>query len=222
LIKLPPFIVVFDLDDTLISERDYHYSGIQAVEHYLYNLYQFPMHGVLTDAHKRGVIDIWGYASELLEIPPTISESLLWIYRNHTPKIKLLPGIFELVNKLNCQGVQLAILTDGRSISQRLKLHSVGLLNLPLYISEEWGDMKPDQQRFKAIARRWPNSRYAYIADNAAKDFHAPSQLGWTTLGARWAPDPIHTIDTTCASAIPVELPHAWLDHPHQVLHWLH
>ena len=47
-----PWLVVFDLDDTLIAEKDYQLSGISAVENYLESIYPQPVKGLLVQAHR--------------------------------------------------------------------------------------------------------------------------------------------------------------------------
>jgi putative hydrolase of the HAD superfamily len=212
---LRQWVVVFDLDDTLISERAYQRSGIAAVEQHLADTHDRPMAGVLQHAQQAGVPDVWGYACQLLELPEAAAESLLWVYRLHRPQIALLPGISGLLYGLEQAGVQMAVLSDGRSSSQRLKLEAVSLLHLPLYLSEEWQSSKPHPERYIAIEERWPNRRYATVADNPAKDFLTPNQRGWLSLGAAWVPDPIHPAPRNSISG--AASPQAWLSIPEQV-----
>ena len=82
--------------------------------------------------------------------------------------------------------MRVAILSDGRSITQRLKLKSVGLEGIPCFISEDYGSVKPDSSRYLAVEDKWPQSKYVYIGDNPEKDFKAPNEMGWLTLGALW------------------------------------
>ena len=57
------------------------------------------------------------------------------IYRLHVPNIKVPNGVIDLIKNLKNSKAQLVILTDGRAITQRLKLDSIGLNNLPtLYL----------------------------------------------------------------------------------------
>jgi putative hydrolase of the HAD superfamily len=217
---LSHWVVVFDLDDTLISESAYQRSGIAAVEAHLEQLHGRPMAGVLQKAQRQGVTDLWGHACQMLQIPPASAEALLWVYRLHQPQLELFPGIPELLAALQKAGAELIVLSDGRSSSQRLKLQVVQLLHLPLYLSEEWQSSKPHPARYAAIEARWPGRRYATVADNPAKDFLTPNQLGWLSLGAAWAPDPIHLGPRTITRRSAGKNPHplAWLSHPREVL----
>ena len=59
----------------------------------------------------------------------------MWLYRLHQPKIELAFGVRETLNILKNLKSKVVILTDSRSITQRLKVNA-GLDDLPLYISE--------------------------------------------------------------------------------------
>ena len=215
-----PWFVVFDLDDTLIAEHDYQISGIVAVEKYLESLYSIPIKGALLDAHGRGVYDIWGHACDLLGLPSSVVNTLSWVYRLHTPQIQLQPGVSSLLATLRSLCVPIAILSDGRSVTQRLKLKAIDLLDIPSFLSEEWCSTKPDSARFQAIVERWPDHRYTYIGDNPAKDFQAPTKLGWLTLGAAWTPKPIYSRQSDDADSTGLQ-PYAWLQSPQDLLAWL-
>ena len=129
--------------------------------------------------------DIWGCACELLSIPATVKESLIWMYRLHQPQIGLGQEIVEVVVDVSKQAQQVVILTDGRSITQRLKLDALSLLEYPCYISEEYNFTKPMTEWFKIIMSDFPAANYVYIADNPVKDFVGPNRLGWKTIGVR-------------------------------------
>jgi len=179
---LSDWVVVFDLDDTLYSEDDYSQSGVIAVANELERLFNLDISKQLLSVHEaKG--DIWGRACELLSIPTTAKDSLLWMYRLHQPQIDLGQEIKEVVDDISKQAQQVVILTDGRSITQRLKLDALGLLEYPSYISEEYNLTKPLAKRFQIIMSDFPADNYAYIADNPVKDFIGPNSLGWKTIG---------------------------------------
>ena len=189
---LNDWIVVFDLDDTLFSEEEFVFSGILVVENFITEFYKIPFKGKITNAYKNGVKDIWGWSCKKLNLPINVKDSFLWIYRNHSPKLNLFPGISLLLFELNKLGAKIAILTDGRSTTQRSKLSALELDNFPHYISEEYDSCKPDLKRFLMIEKRWEGYNYVYVADNSKKDFIAPNQLGWISLGADWCKNKIH------------------------------
>ena len=178
-------VFVFDLDDTLYKEADYHISGIQSVARKVQQVYGFAAESYLQAKLESGETDIWGSLCSHFELPASVKESLIWEYRLHTPNIQLSESIKTLLHFLSEQSAGVAILTDGRSVTQRLKINALGLNHLPVFISDEYGEIKPDPLRFKSIERQYPNKKYIYIADNLAKDFLAPNELGWTTFGLK-------------------------------------
>ena len=213
--NLKNWVVVFDLDDTLISELEYQRSGIAAVETAITSLYGIPFDGRIQYALEKDVKDIWGWACNQLGLPTEVKTSFLWIYRLHNPRIQLAKGIERLVSQLINYEANLAILSDGRSITQRLKLLAIGLESLPLFISEECQSVKPEIDRFVSVENTWPHCNYVYIADNPAKDFVAPRARNWLTIGARWISPRVH-----CSSdQMPADSqPHQWLDCPSKVI----
>ena len=182
--------VVFDLDDTLYSEREYWYSGMRVVSETVSHLY-----GCSSDECQRILTadspDPFGQLVDHLGLAPKVKESLINIYRFHEPSIKLYPSAQSLINRL-LGSEPVAILTDGRSITQRLKVKSLGLEGIPLYISEEFCSEKPESKRFTQIEKDLPGDRFVYIGDNPAKDFEAPNALGWKTIGLLNAGHNIH------------------------------
>jgi putative hydrolase of the HAD superfamily len=215
--NLENWVVVFDLDDTLISELEYQRSGIAAVETAITSIYGIPFDGSIQHALEKGVKDIWGWSCEQLSLPLDVKTSFLWLYRLHRPVISLAPGVRAALDSLFASQANLAILSDGRSVTQRLKLTAVGLDWIPLFVSEDYRSTKPNAERFVAIEKRWPACRYVYVADNPVKDFLAPNARGWLTLGANWIEDRVHGLELlpSCAAS----RPRFWLSDPVEVIH---
>ncbi|OKH79456.1 hypothetical protein EB75_24210 [Mycobacterium sp. ST-F2] len=176
--------VVMDLDDTLYAEADYQRSGFTHVAGLVAELFGVDALPLLMTWHQSGDPDVFGTLAAYLGLHPRAKESFLWSYRLHRPSITLADGAVDTVNKLKHACAGIAVLTDGRSITQRAKLAALGLTDIEAYISEEWGAAdKPDARRFEAIMCRNPGCDFFYVADNPAKDFRAPANLGWTTIG---------------------------------------
>ena len=207
------WVVVFDLDDTLYSENDYLLSGLNAVEEFITKVYKVPFKGKIINAKKAKVKDLWGWCCDTLNLPIDVKESLLWVYRLHTPDIHLYPGINTLLKELSNYNAKLAILSDGRSISQRLKINVLKLNSYPLYLSEEFVSEKPNELRFIEIQNKWEGYKYVYIADNPEKDFKAPQNLGWLCIRADWIKNKIHK--KTFEKNI---MPEYWVKDPFHVL----
>jgi len=205
----PDTFVVFDLDDTLYEEDQYHDSGLNAVASFVLQVYGKDVSAQLAAWKRDEISDLWGRLSSELRIAPVAKEAFLWTYRLHRPAIRLTretSATFERVAKA-CAGV--AILTDGRSATQRLKLAALGLDGYPVYISEEWQSEKPDHARFLEIARKFRAVRYVYVGDNPRKDFKAPNELGWLTIGVRGNRRNVHS---QCVDDLPsIYHPSLWV-----------
>ncbi len=176
-------VVVFDLDDTLYKEADYSKSGLEAISKFIKNFYDVDIMSGLFRKRDEGEKDLLAAACVLASLPLAVKESLLWIHRLHVPTIELDKDTSDFLNLLESQSKKIVILTDGRSVTQRLKLEALGLMRFPVYISEEYLSEKPNLFRFEKIMSDYSAEHYIYIADNPAKDFIAPKMLGWETCG---------------------------------------
>ena len=184
-IQLSKSVIVLDLDDTLYKEADYQNSGFREVTKYIKKNYKLNINYTFI---KNCIYKKKNVLQELCKnykLKKSIFKSLLWIYRLHEPKIHLKKNVKTFISKIKKYSLGVAILTDGRSITQRLKLHALGIHNLPFYISEDYHDKKPSLKRFKLIMKNMPAEKYIYIADNPAIDFLAPNKLKWVTIGIR-------------------------------------
>lgn len=208
-IDLVNTVFVFDLDDTLYKEADYHASGVLAVSSKVNSVYGLDADAYLQEQVALGQADLWGSLCSYFNLPSSVKESLVWEYRLHVPKIKLGDDVLKLINWLKQESAGVAVLTDGRSVTQRLKINALGLSNLPAFISDEHGAMKPDPLRFKLIEKEFPDKNYIYIGDNPAKDFLAPNSLDWKTIGLKGDQRNIHSQDVTTLDKS--YLPDCWL-----------
>lgn len=215
-IDLANTVIVFDLDDTLYPEADYVASGVRHVCARLHSLYGTDVYRDINSALETNPkVDWLAFACELVGLPNTAKESLLWEYRLHEPAITLSTDVKSILSVLK-EFTSLAVLSDGRSVTQRLKLKALGLSDLPLYISQEFGSEKPDLLRFKRIVRDFPDRSYIYVGDNPLKDFVAPNHLGWLTIGLRTDGRNIHQADIYELEQC--YLPHYWVETLPEVL----
>ncbi len=175
--------VIFDLDDTLYSEKDYVSSGFQAVSSYLGGEYEERLWELFSST--RCPIDML-----LKEIGREDEKnSVLNAYRAHMPSISLYPGVSELLCELKNQGYKIGVITDGRPEGQRNKIKALGLQDLvdDIIITDELGGpqfRKPCDIAFRIIQTKWKlsPSQIAYVGDNPIKDFQAPKQLGMKSI----------------------------------------
>ena len=119
-------VIVFDLDDTLYAEFDYKVSGIKAVCRQVAELYpQCDKQALLSSLNMQGnswLDDLCDYC----HFNDSEKAALLWQYRLHTPDIRpYMPS--EKLKKLIRQFAGSALITDGRSLTQRLKLSALVL-----------------------------------------------------------------------------------------------
>lgn len=201
-------VYVFDLDDTLYSEFDFVKSG---------------MRHVMNELQNRGIKDILKYKELLsnskdwidrLLLNPAVAAlgkgELLALYRNHFPEIQCYPDAFKFLTRLKTEGTLIALITDGRSSTQRNKIKALGLDHFfdVVVISEEIGSEKPNSANYLPIQVKWPGNSYCYFGDNVRKDFIGPKKLGWKTVGLR---DRGCNIHTQLVSMTDLHQPESWI-----------
>lgn len=184
-----PSLIAFDLDDTLYSESEYVVSGLCAVAHRLASTYTEFNADTLFQIMHQAVGNPFDAVSEWLQhyncdvdIPEMVKT-----YRYHTPQITLRDGVLETIHQLQQKGHIVAIITDGRTVTQTLKIRALGLDNIIpaslISISETIGADKLSPIPFHRLDKLQPDcDRRYYIGDNPAKDFLQPNSLGWDTL----------------------------------------
>jgi putative hydrolase of the HAD superfamily len=185
--------VVFDLDDTLIAERDYIVSGFTHIADLVssgdpivqQDVYAFLVNSLENDT-RRDVFD------RLVATFPSCRDlavsDLVSAYRTHKPSIDLLPGVSELLQDLRQGGIRLGVISDGWAVAQRAKVEALALGSLvdQIVLTDEYGRdyWKPHERAFCAMEDSFglkPNE-IVYVADNVSKDFIAPNRRGWRTI----------------------------------------
>ena len=194
--SLSDTVFVFDLDDTLYSERSYELSGITAV---WYKLSEINPEISKVISLELLIKNREQWVELILQSEPknfTLSRDLLLeIYRSHFPSIELYEDSSQLLSFLVENKAKLAMITDGRSLTQRQKLKALTIEHLfsPLQVSEETGYPKPNGESYLAIERQHPHHQYLYVGDNPKKDFVTPNKLGWMTYGLKNRGNNVHT-----------------------------
>lgn len=176
--------VIFDLDDTLYSERQYIRSGYKKIAEFLG---REDATDKLYGYFETGKAAIDEYLAEIFESEK--KTECLKIYREQIPEIELYEGVVELIQDLKVKGCKVGIITDGRPKGQRNKIKALGLDKLieDIIITDELGGTqfrKPCDIAFRIMQNRWrlPYEQIAYVGDNPNKDFQAPRQLGMRSL----------------------------------------
>ncbi len=181
----PNSFFVFDLDDTLYPEIEYLESAYKFIANKIEPIAGENMYDEMLRRYylKENVFEWVVSRCERRSANINISH-LLNLYREHEPAIKLNAGTKHLLDVLKEKNIPAGLITDGRSVTQRNKLKSLGLLNYfkEVIISEEFGSEKPDEKNYLFFEDKYSGSDFFFIGDNTSKDFIVPLKLGWVTI----------------------------------------
>ena len=182
--------IIFDLDDTLYSEKEYVRSGYRAIANTLPQVERMEEKLWRAFEQKKSAID------EVLIEEGIYTEELklqcLSVYRSHQPDICFYDGAKELLCQLRADGYKLGIITDGRPNGQRAKIKALGLDELvdQIIVTDELGGVeyrKPNKAAFMIMQELFdvPFETMCYVGDNIKKDFVAPDMLGMRSIWFR-------------------------------------
>ena len=174
--------VVFDLDDTLYSEKDYVWSGFHAIaeahpdliglEEALRSAFNLKLPAI-DEALKRMSID-----------DSNLKDEIVSIYRSHIPVIKPYDGVLRMLDRIKGCGLKLGLITDGRPEGQWNKIRALGIESFfdSICVTDELGVefRKPSPVPFELMCKELlvPFEKMCYIGDNINKDFISPERLG--------------------------------------------
>jgi len=175
--------IIFDLDDTLISEKEYVLSGYRHIADFLAKKHQ-----VSSEVLYRQMVGLFEQSSKqvfnrLLNnygIPyqnETIQE-LVWQYHNHIPDIHYYSDVIPTINKLKNSDIFTGIISDGYAITQRRKLSVLRAYDTfdNIVLTDELGReyWKPHQLSFEMMHEHFqvPYESMIYVGDNPEKDFY--------------------------------------------------
>lgn len=179
--------VIFDLDDTLYSEKEYVISGFHEVSK------AFPeienCFDKLCEAFNKDKSAIDYFLKTEGIYSDQNHKKCLSIYRSHIPNIHLYDGVEEIFKVLRDKKIKIGIITDGRPEGQRNKIYALGLDKLvdEIIITDEIGGVnfrKPNDIAFRIMQVKMEVAFYnmAYVGDNINKDFVAPKKLGMESI----------------------------------------
>ncbi|WP_206445695.1 HAD family hydrolase [Agrococcus sp. KRD186] len=190
--------VVFDIDDTLMPEREYVRSGYEHVSNWLaprISLKANQLQGELWaifDSEHRGraynrLLEIHGIDDALL------AQECVQIYREHAPDVKLAESVQDVLAWCRSQG-PVGVVSDGPLGMQSAKARALGLAEQGLHVvlSDELGGRaawKPSPAGMLEVCRRMrilPRDA-VYVGDNPAKDFLAAHLAGMAAIRFRTA-----------------------------------
>lgn len=179
--------VIFDLDDTLYSEKEYVRSGYHKIADVIPQVDNAAEKLWTLFEEKKPAID------ELLKQENILSEEVkqacLHAYRYQIPDIHLYEGVVEMIAEFKTQGLKIGIITDGRPEGQRAKLQVLGLETMvdEIIVTDEFGGpefRKPNPLAFSTMKDKL-NVAYkemCYVGDNIKKDFISPENLGMRSI----------------------------------------
>ncbi|WP_282140955.1 HAD-IA family hydrolase [Cytobacillus oceanisediminis] len=178
--------VIFDLDDTLISETKYIESGYQHIAKLLSNRYEkdavetFELLMELFRNSSRNVfnrlLDNQGISYTNNNIIEMVNE-----YRNHLPNIEFYNDVLPCLEFLKKKKIKVGIITDGYANAQRQKLKSVKAVDHfdEIIVTDELGRdfWKPHPRAFEIMKHKLnvEFNEMVYIGDNPEKDFYIRS-----------------------------------------------
>jgi putative hydrolase of the HAD superfamily len=178
--------IVLDLDDTIYKEVNFVRSGFKALILHYAKSNQFDHDSILEmmmHSWRNGQNAIKNLFI-FLDMPDFPIKEALNIYRTHYPDLELPESSRNFFEIIKAKELKLGLITDGRSITQRNKLKSLGIGSLfdQIIISEEFGSEKPDIRNYEIFQIKYPGHSFCYIGDNTKKDFISPLKLGWETF----------------------------------------
>ena len=180
-------VIVFDLDDTLYKEADYVDSAFSAIADSLskYGIDRECAKNAMTEAFSLGNNPIDAVVEKFS--PPCSVREMVDTYRIHKPAISLDKRTENVLSTLKSRGFFMALITDGRSISQRNKIEALRLERYfpknAILISEETGSDKTKPDNFVSVEKTYASSDlFFYVGDNPAKDFVYPNKMGWISV----------------------------------------
>ncbi|WLR61519.1 HAD family hydrolase [Guptibacillus hwajinpoensis] len=188
--------VIFDLDDTLVSEYQYIESGYSHISQLLssrLNKDSKSINALLEDLFNQNTQNVFNRLYDLLEIQYTneMIMDLVEEYRNHEPAIDFYDDVLPCLYDLKLQEIKTGIITNGYAKAQNLKLRVVkGFDHFDeIIIADELGKeyWKPHPKPYEMMSKKlnMAYSEMVYVGDNESKDFVSPNKLGMKTVHIR-------------------------------------
>jgi putative hydrolase of the HAD superfamily len=185
--------VIFDLDDTLISERQCIESGYRHISKILSKrfdkdeklLYQTLLE--LLTINSKNVFNRIMDKSGIIYTKEDIVE-LVEAYRNHLPDIEFFYDVLPCIEKLKEKRIKTGVITDGYAIAQRKKLEVVKAADhlQEIIVTDELGKQywKPHPYAFEKMREKLnvEFNEMIYVGDNPYKDFYISKIYPITTI----------------------------------------
>ncbi|MFL2077346.1 HAD family hydrolase [Marinilactibacillus psychrotolerans] len=175
--------VIFDLDDTLISEKEYIKSGYRHVAGIIEDRFAMDKKQVfneLMSLFKVSPLNVFNrlYDKYQIEYSKEMILDLVKEYRGHLPDIQFYNDVIPCLSELKKSGVKVGIITDGYAIAQRQKLKAIQADEYfdEIIVTDELGReyWKPHPKAFELMKEKFRVNfeEMIYVGDNPEKDFY--------------------------------------------------
>lgn len=185
--------VVFDLDDTLISEKEYIKSGYRHIAGIIEDRFVMDKNTVFDDLmnlFKVSPLNVFNrlYDMYQIEYSKEMILDLVKEYRGHFPDIQFYDDVLPCLSELKRSGIKVGIITDGYAIAQRQKLKAIQADKYfdEVIVTDELGReyWKPHTKSFEIMKEKFKVNfdEMIYVGDNPEKDFHISSIYSIKTM----------------------------------------
>jgi len=188
--------VVFDLDDTLISEKEYIKSGYCHIAEIIEGRFSIDKNQVFDDLmnlFRVSPLNVFNrlYDKYQIEYSKEMILDLVKEYRWHFPDIQFYDDVLTCLSELNKSGIKVGIITDGYTITQRQKLKALKADEYfdEIIVTDELGRdyWKPNPKAFELMKEKLKVNfdEMIYVGDNLKKDFISPNRLGMLSIAIK-------------------------------------
>jgi putative hydrolase of the HAD superfamily len=175
--------VVFDLDDTLISEKEYIKSGYRHIAGIIDDRFAIDKNEVFDDLmslFEVSPLNVFNrlYDKYQIEYSKEMVLDLVNEYRGHFPDIQFYDDVLPCLLELKRSGIKVGIITDGYAIAQRQKLKAIHADEYfdEIIVTDELGReyWKPHPKAFELMKEKFKVNfdEIIYVGDNPEKDFY--------------------------------------------------
>ena len=176
-------VVVFDLDDTLISEKEYIRSGYLHIARIIEDRFAMDKKEVfdeLMSLFKVSPLNVFNrlYDKYQIKYSKEMILDLVKEYRGHFPDIQFYDDVLPCLSELKRAGIKVGIITDGYAIAQRKKLKAIQANEYfdEIIVTDELGRdyWKPHPKAFELMKEKFRVNfdEMIYVGDNPEKDFY--------------------------------------------------
>lgn len=183
--------IIFDLDDTLISEYDYVLSGFYEVDKYLKQECGINCYELLIQLFSKDKQNVFNRLLAKISLNDDMFlKNIINIYRNNqASKVKFYDDVLPFIRRAKESGIKTGIITDGRIEGQQAKLKAVKADAYfdKVIITDSLGGTeyrKPNPKAFE-IMKDFFDIKFeemVYIGDNPEKDFYIEKTHGVKTI----------------------------------------